>query len=82
MVELKLFDARTGFMLYDYIIGGLHVGQFEVGFDEGKFNGVIVYAGFETENVQGEFEWVDIPQNNEVYKIVRDKAIEDYNQHW
>lgn len=77
-IELELLESTYDFSLYDYIINGEYKGEFEVQFDDDKFNGVIMYSGFDTENEFGEFEWIEVDKLNSLYKVVRDRAIKDY----
>ena len=77
-IELELLESTYDFSLYDYIVNGEYKGEFEVQFDNDKFNGIILYSGFDTENEVGEFEWVEVNKLNSLYKVVRDRAIKDY----
>lgn len=78
-IELEVYGMEECHSLYDYIVNGQCKGQFEVQFDEGGFNGKILYAGFNTENENGEFEWKSLEDKN-LYDMVKEKAIKDNKQ--
>lgn len=78
VTELRIYCSYTCHTLYDYMVDGKILGQFEVQFDDGKFNGVVLYTDIESEDENGEFDWNEV-RDKKLYDFVKERVIRDYD---
>lgn len=74
MIELKLVDGWDCHLIYN--VSGSIEGNIEVQFDNGLFNGKILFAK-DSSDENGELEWDDVTDKH-IYEIIKEQAIKDY----